>query len=385
MVQTVVIPYFALSATPRLKILGVSLLERLRLAAKKCGFEEIIVLTEKEKKIELPELFFLIFPHLILSNSLWKRWRQLEPWSETVLLPEGTHSFCLIKTKHSQFVLEQLKSCPVPSGFIEEIRKKINVQNVLEKRNEWINVQDDKNIRSVEQWLLRSLVKESEGFMSKHLERKISLAITQRLAKTSISPNLMTILSTCVGLVGAGLFIFSTSRHQIMGAILFWCHSVLDGCDGEIARLKFLESRWGGVLDFWSDNMVHTAVFICIAIGLQKKYGSFHPIILGSSAVAGTLLSAAFVYWGTMRDKKGAGPLFTSVIVPNPSPSSLSALGKGREKGIVEIADFLARRDFVYLVIFLSLFGKIEWFLWLAGIGAPIYFLVLVWLAAKNK
>src|SRR2546426_3192414 len=36
-------------------------------------------------------------------------------------------------------------------------------------------------------------------------------------------------------------------------------HSILDGCDGELARLKFQHSRWGAVLDFWCDNVVHVA------------------------------------------------------------------------------------------------------------------------------
>ena len=38
-------------------------------------------------------------------------------------------------------------------------------------------------------------------------------------------------------------------------------HSILDGCDGELARLKFQESRWGGILDFWGDNVVHSVIF----------------------------------------------------------------------------------------------------------------------------
>ena len=35
----------------------------------------------------------------------------------------------------------------------------------------------------------------------------------------------------------------------------------------ELARLKFLESRTGAILDFWGDNVVHVAVFSCMAIG----------------------------------------------------------------------------------------------------------------------
>jgi hypothetical protein len=52
---------------------------------------------------------------------------------------------------------------------------------------------------------------------------------------------------------------------------------------------------------------------------------------------------------------------------------------------ITRIADFLSRRDFIYLVVILSLFGHLDWFLILAGIGSPIFFMTLIWLYMKEK
>jgi len=36
------------------------------------------------------------------------------------------------------------------------------------------------DVPAAERWLLRSLIKPSEGFMSRHVERRISLAVTRR-------------------------------------------------------------------------------------------------------------------------------------------------------------------------------------------------------------
>ena len=66
------------------------------------------------------------------------------------------------------------------------------------------------------------------------------------------------------------------------------------------------------------------------------------------------------------------GPLFTSVT--RTAQSRLSRL-----------ADMLARRDFIYLVILLSVFGKARWFLVLAALGAPAFFLVLVAIAVAGR
>src|SRR5262249_38291809 len=149
-------------------------------------------------------------------------------------------------------------------------------------------------IPSAERHLLRSLIKAEEGFMSRHVERRISLFLTRYLVRTSITPNAMTLVSVAVGLAGAACFLVSERPWHVARALLCLAHSILDGCDGEIARLKFLESRWGGLLDFWGDNVVHSAVFACLGLGWSRSGGGMLPLALAASAVLGTFLSAGF-------------------------------------------------------------------------------------------
>jgi 1L-myo-inositol 1-phosphate cytidylyltransferase / CDP-L-myo-inositol myo-inositolphosphotransferase len=222
-----------------------------------------------------------------------------------------------------------------------------------------------------ERFLLRGLVKDTEGFMSRHFERTLSLALSRRLAATSVTPNAMTLISVGVGLLGAVFFLEPTSRSETVGALLFLLHSILDGCDGELARLKFQESRYGGILDFWGDNVVHVAVFAAMAIGWSRVAGASWPLLLGALAAGGALGSAFLVYSETMAAPK-EGPLFTSVAGSRPSRLS-------------RIADALSRRDFIYLVLILSLFGKARWFLVLAAAGAPVYFLALTVIALAER
>jgi hypothetical protein len=74
-----------------------------------------------------------------------------------------------------------------------------------------------------------------------------------------------------------------------------------------------------------------------------------------------------------MRNKTAEGPLFTS-ITTSEAPSRLTAL-----------ADSLTRRDFIYLVVILSAFGKAQWFLGLAAFGAPLFFFVLLWTSHRER
>ncbi|MDQ6891600.1 MAG: CDP-alcohol phosphatidyltransferase family protein [Acidobacteriota bacterium] len=230
------------------------------------------------------------------------------------------------------------------------------------------------DLPGAERWLLSSLVKDDEGFMSRHVERRISLAISRRLAATSVTPNAMTVASVLVGLAGSAFFLSPRPALQFMGALLFLFHSILDGCDGELARLKFQESRFGGVLDFWGDNVVHAAVFVCIALGWSRSgaAGALWPLLAGIAAVAGTLLSAAFVYRFAMGRDRDRSPQFTSV-------------SRGPGTRLSRMADALARRDFIYVVVVLSAFGKAHWFLVMAAIGAPAFFLALVAIGLSSR
>lgn len=226
----------------------------------------------------------------------------------------------------------------------------------------------DANRDDAERRLLQSLRKETDGFMARVFARPISLFLSRRLARTRITPNAMTVISLMIGLAAAPFFLFDVWWLQAIGGLLFVAHSVVDGCDGELARLKFIESRFGGLLDFWSDNIVHVAVFGCMGLGWSWAIGEAWPLWLAVLAVAGTVGSAVTVYWLTMRDKSGGGPVYTSVAT-------------GESGGLTRLLDELSRRDFIYLVFILSLFGKAGWFLVPTAIGAPV-FLVLVLTAA---
>jgi phosphatidylglycerophosphate synthase len=227
------------------------------------------------------------------------------------------------------------------------------------------------DVPAAERRLLRALVKDTDGFMARHVERPISLAISRLLASTAVTPNQMTLASMAIGLAGAPFFLSQEWAWQTSGALLFLAHSILDGCDGELARLKFQESRWGGILDFWSDNIVHIATFACMAAGWSRAIGQGWPLLLGAGAVLGNAASVGLVYWRAMRKKDDAGPLYTSV----------STLPGSR---LTRLLDALSRRDFIYLVVALALFGKANWFLLLASLGAPTYFLLLVFLAIRE-
>jgi phosphatidylglycerophosphate synthase len=218
------------------------------------------------------------------------------------------------------------------------------------------------DIRRAEDSLLSSVVKPGEGFLSRAFERKLSLPISRRLSATRVTPNGVTVVSAAIGLLGCLFFLAQGALAQTAGALLLLAHSVIDGCDGELARLRFEESRFGGALDFWTDNAVHCALFGALAVGWSRAAGALWPLALGLAATGGVLFSASVAY-AAMTRQSPEGPLFTGIIARGPG---------------ARLANAMACRDFLYLLLALSLFGKANWLLVAAGGGAPAYGLFLL-------
>jgi phosphatidylglycerophosphate synthase len=215
-----------------------------------------------------------------------------------------------------------------------------------------------------------SFAKDTDGFFARHFDRKISRAISEVLLKTSVTPNQITVAVILIGVV-AGVFLSVAGyAPKLLGSLLFLFSSILDGCDGEVARAKKMTSRLGGWLDFWGDNVVHVVVFYGLAIGLYKDTGRDVYLLLGTWAVLGTIASAALAGYQTY--KKGESN-FTSVV-----GDTATLQGSPWRKRLARISDALARRDFIYAVVLLALVGHLEWFLWPCAIGVNLYALVLL-------
>ena len=378
MIETLIIPFWNACPAAHVRLLGLDFEDRVALQAQKLGFKQIITRLQPGEATQLAEAFLVLFPDVLLSDAAWARLSALQPEAETLTMVDGMDSLVAVRCSDRQFLSSVFETSESYGALVAKLRARLGCQRTSLGEQEWVWFQSEADRARVERWLLNGLIKETEGFMSRHVERKISLAVTRRLVDTRLTPNDMTLVSIGIGLIGALFFAVPGRRPHLLAAILFWLHSVLDGCDGELARLKFAESRRGGLLDFWGDNIVHSAVFSAIAVNLHAEKPGPRPFRLAASAVAGTLLSAALVYWTTMKKTNSNGPLFTSVLHP-------PALGESNSDSIARIADQLARRDFIYLLVGLALLGKVKWFLQMAAVGAPLYFLVLTTLSLKNS
>ncbi len=374
--------------SPGMAIAGLPLLRRIVLAAARAGFEQILLhpaVVPEDRRLLAGTAVATLAPDglgpplapsriVLLGTDILPQPKWLRSLREMPVLPDRLYadrSVALIETDDPRRILVEAARAKGAPELIDGLGAAFPTADEPLSTDGRFALATPEAVPRAEAWLLRGLVREAEGFMSRHVERRISLALTRRLAGTRITPNVMTLVSLGVGLAGAPFFLSPTPLLQLTGALLLLTHSILDGCDGELARLKFQESRWGSVLDFWGDNVVHVAVMACIAIGWSLALDAAWPLGLGGLAVVSVLLSAGFVHRQTRDEMSLAGPLFPA--------------GPGGETPwLPRLMDTLARRDFIYLVVLLSAAGKATWFLALAAVGTPLFLLVLVWTARRE-
>src|SRR5438552_10200087 len=112
--------------------------------------------------------------------------------------------------------------------------------------------------------------KPQDGFVSRFLNRPISRRITRFLLKFPIHPNRWTISIFVLPLIAGVFLVRGDYVSVIIGAAIFQAFSILDGCDGEIARAKNLESKFGERLDYLCDFVASLLYVLALGFGLHR-------------------------------------------------------------------------------------------------------------------
>jgi phosphatidylglycerophosphate synthase len=133
----------------------------------------------------------------------------------------------------------------------------------------------------------------------------------------------------------------------VLGGALFQAQSVLDGCDGEIARLTYRFSRLGQWLDSVGDDLTNYAFFLGLAVGQARARELPWLYVFGGSVFVLQWAASGINYQRLV--KLGTGDL---LAIPNmvTGGAPTGALGK-----VVKALHVIAKRDtFVLLVAVLA-------------------------------
>ena len=111
----------------------------------------------------------------------------------------------------------------------------------------WHDVDTPEDLRAVSSRLRRSLTKEADGPVSRYVNRPISTRASMALAHLPIHPDVVSVVAFLFALGGAWALAVGAG---VAGGLLVLASSILDGVDGEIARLR-IRASWTGSATPW--------------------------------------------------------------------------------------------------------------------------------------
>lgn len=137
----------------------------------------------------------------------------------------------------------------------------------------------------------------------------ISARLVPVFAKAGITPNTVSFIGMGCGLL-AGLFYHFYSHRicALLGFALMLGWHVMDGADGQLARLTQTYSELGKVLDGICDYVTFAAVYIGLGLAMSAVHGGWVWAVIGLSGLCHAVQSGAYElqrqnynFWGLGR------------------------------------------------------------------------------------
>ena len=148
--------------------------------------------------------------------------------------------------------------------------------------------------------------KSFEGPVDALINWRFSMRITRVLSHASlaVTPNQVTLAAILVGICAAVLVGGASYAGIAAAGVLLEFNSILDSCDGELARLRYQYSKLGQWLDNLSDDIVDNLFIAAAGCSLGGVWQ-----IVGIAAAAGRVLVSLATYVSVYR-ATGTGDVF---------------------------------------------------------------------------
>jgi len=184
------------------------------------------------------------------------------------------------------------------------------------------------------------------------LDQRLAKFAARGLARLPVTPNMVTGASILVGVLAAGLFAQG-------GAVAYWGASVfvvvvwLDHVDGELARQTGTTSEFGHYFDHAAAMLNYLMMFVGAGFGLDEGILGISELLLGIGAGIGVAAIMSVRIYAEERISR--------------------SFVKQTVRAGFEIEDVL------YIVAPITWVGGLDYFILLAGIGAPLFLLYVIW------
>tara|TARA_B100000131_G_scaffold117769_1_gene114559 strand:- start:10537 stop:11769 length:1233 start_codon:yes stop_codon:yes gene_type:complete len=263
------------------KIADITLVERLILNLQNEGFTKIYLISNNKNNFQLTNISRPIEIKTVSFEEIEKLNEDLLVFQNNVVLNKKQLFEILDLSKESETNIvfkgknEFTGVSLIRKDFLNELFLDNKINDVLIKKADIIDSLDPPLLLAKSQigtydgrdFLFSHISKNVSGWVSKNINSKISIPVSKLLIKTNLHPNTITFFVGCLG-ISCGYFY--AINQALIGAIILQLSTILDRCDGEVARIKLKESKFGQWFDTALDQLSYFSMFIGIAICLNN-------------------------------------------------------------------------------------------------------------------
>jgi phosphatidylglycerophosphate synthase len=223
-----------------------------------------------------------------------------------------------------------------------------------------------------ERQLRESIVKPTDGHVGR-FNRRMSIPISVMLIRwTRCSANAMSVFLIALGLYAGWLFSVGTYAGGVAAAAFSLAASILDGCDGELARLQYRDSKFGVWLDTLGDYSYYLAIFSGLTLGAVRQTHWTGFWWIGGSLIAGSLLTFALLILLRQRITRGRPDRLRST-----AQSHFERRGTRWTALAARLSIVATRAPMPYGILAFAIADALPALLLLAAIGANAYWICL--------
>jgi phosphatidylglycerophosphate synthase len=194
--------------------------------------------------------------------------------------------------------------------------------------------------------------REIEELTNLYFIHPIGARLTPLLARIGVSPNTVSFTGMACGiLAGWAYYHYQDIRYAVAGFVLMVAWHILDGVDGQLARLTNSQSEFGKVIDGIADNVTFLAVYLALGLALSQSEGAWVWLIIALAGAAHSLQAASYEvqrqeydFWGWDKKSAELKPVDT-LRQENRPQSPVQALVYGLGQSYVRMQHLAARVD----------------------------------------
>jgi len=234
-------------------------------------------------------------------------------------------------------------------------------------------VRDAADLPDAEREIRAAVFKPTDHNLAR-FNRRMSLPISVALLRTPLTANQFSVGLLFLGLYSGWLFSRGSYLTGLAAAAVSLAASILDGCDGEIARLKHQESNFGCWLETVTDYTYYFAIFGGMTVGAVHYTGWRGFYVVGALALAGMVTAVMLLLYLRHRMTGDTPARFAGTVK-----------GKFKEGGgkltrlLAKLSNVATRAQMPYGITALALVGALPVVLILCVIGAHAYWMALAW------